>query len=79
MQTRFKRFSVIGGFVILLAILVADAYVTKRQLDEQVETGHRVSHTRQAQLQISAVESLLIDAETGQRGFLYTGDEQYLA
>ena len=79
MQTRFKRFSVIGGFVILLAILVADAYVTKRQLDEQVETGHRVSHTRQAQLQIGEVESLLIDAETGQRGFLYTGDEQYLA
>ena len=43
MQTRFKRFSVIGGFVILLAILIADAYVTKRQLDQQIETGLWVS------------------------------------
>ncbi len=78
MQTRFKRFSVIGGFAILLAILVADAYVTKRQLDQQIETGLWVTHTRQVQLQISEVESLLKDAETGQRGFLYTGDDQYL-
>ena len=68
MQTRFKRFSVIGGFVILLAILVADAYITKRQLDQQIETGLWVSHTRQVQLQLSEVESLLKDAETGQRG-----------
>jgi PAS domain S-box-containing protein len=79
MQTRFKRFSVVGGFVILLAILLADAWVTKRQLNQQIETGLWVSHTRQVQLQISDVESLLKDAETGQRGFLYTGDEQYLA
>jgi PAS domain S-box-containing protein len=79
MQTRFKRFSVVGGFVILLAILLADAYVTKRQLDQQIETGLWVTHTRQVQLQISDVESLLKDAETGQRGFLYTGEEQYLA
>jgi len=79
MQTRFKRFSVIGGFIILLAILVADAYVIKRQLDRQIETGHWVSHTRQVQLELSEVESLLKDAETGQRGFLYTGGEQYLA
>jgi PAS domain S-box-containing protein len=78
MQTRFKRFSVIAGFVILLAVLIADAYITKRQLDQQIETGLWVSHTRQVQLQISQVESLLKDAETGQRGFLYTGGEQYL-
>ena len=78
MQTRFKRFSVIGGFIILLAILVADAYITKRQLDEQIETGLWVSHTRQVQLELGEVGSLLTDAETGQRGFLYTGGEQYL-
>src|ERR1700752_4482809 len=78
MQTRFKRFSVIGGFIILLGILVADAYITKRQLDQQIETGLWVSHTRQVQLQLSELESTLKDAETGQRGFLYAGEEQYL-
>lgn len=78
MQTQFKRVSVVGSFLILLAILIADAYVTKRQLDQQIETGLWLSHTRQVQLQIGEVESLLKDAETGQRGFLYTGSEPYL-
>ena len=79
MQTRFKRFSVIGAFLVLLLILVADAFVTKRQLDQQIKTGIWLSHTRQVQLEISQVESLLKDAETGQRGFLYTGGDHYLA
>ena len=78
MQTQLKRFSVVGGFLILLAILIADAYVTKRQLDQQIETGLWLNHTRQVQLEIGEVESLLKDAETGQRGFLYTGNEQYI-
>lgn len=78
MQSQFKRFSVVGGFLILLAILIVDAYVTKRQLDQQIETGLWLNHTRQVQLQIGEVESLLKDAETGQRGFLYTNGEQYL-
>ncbi len=30
-------------------------------------------------LQLSNTESLLKDAETGQRGYLYTGDPRYLA
>ncbi|MGA9585231.1 MAG: CHASE3 domain-containing protein [Terracidiphilus sp.] len=79
MQTRFKRFSVIGGFIILLAVLIADAYITKRQLDQQIETGLWVTHSRQVQLELRKVETLLEDAETGQRGFLYTGEELYLA
>lgn len=78
MQTRFKRFSVVGGFIILLAVLIADAYITKRQLDEQIETGLWVTHSRQVQLELREVETLLEDLETGQRGFLYTGEEQYL-
>lgn len=79
MQATFKRFSVIGGFTLLLAILIVDAYVTKRQLDQQVKTGFWVNHTHQVQLELSETESLLKDAETGQRGFLYTAEEQYLA
>jgi len=78
MQTRFKRFGVIGGFIVLLAVLIADTYVTWRQLNQQIETGIWVNHTRQVELQLGEVESLLKDAETGQRGFLYTGSSQYL-
>jgi PAS domain S-box-containing protein len=78
MQARFKRFSVIGGFAILLAVLLADAYITKQRLDEQISSGVWVIHTRQVEFELSQTESLLKDAETGQRGFLYTGEEKYL-
>src|ERR1017187_744614 len=79
MQTFYKRFSVIIGFVLLLILLVADAFVTRHQLGIQVETAAWVTHTRQVLLELSQTESLLKDAETGQRGYLYAGEEKYLA
>ena len=79
MQTRFKRFSVISGFALLLAVLLVNAAITKRQLDQQVATGLWVVHTHQVQVELSDTLALLTDAETGQRGYLYTGQEQYLA
>ncbi len=79
MQTRFKRFSVLTGFALLLAVLVVNAAITKRQLDRQVATGIWVVHTHQVQLKLNEALALLTDAETGQRGYLYTGQEQYLA
>jgi PAS domain S-box-containing protein len=79
MQTSFKRFSVIAGFALLLAVLIVNAAITKRQLDQQVATGIWVVHTHQVQLKLGETLALLTDAETGQRGYLYTGREQYLA
>ena len=37
-----------------------------------------MEHTQRVQLELATVESLLKDAETGQRGFLYTGEPRYL-
>ena len=79
MQIRFKRFGVITGFALLLAVLIVNAVITKKQLDQQIATGLWVVHTGQVQLKISETLVLLTDAETGQRGFLYTGEERYLA
>ncbi len=79
MQTSIKRLSVISGFTLLLALLIVNAVITKSQLDRQVATGLWVVHTNQVQLKVSETLELLTDAETGQRGFLYTGEEQYLA
>lgn len=79
MQTGFKKLSVISGFALLLAVLIVNAAITKRQLDRQVATGIWVVHTHQVQLELSEALALLTDAETGQRGYLYTGQQQYLA
>jgi PAS domain S-box-containing protein len=79
MQTFYKRFSVILGFGVLLAVLVASAWVTRRQLSAQVHNQYWVQHTYEVQVQLNETQSLVTDAETGQRGYLYTGDRKYLA
>lgn len=78
MRVIYKRFSVIAGFAVLLAVLVISAGITRRQIDVQDSTQARVTHTQDVLLELARFESLLKDAETGQRGFLYTGDASYL-
>jgi PAS domain S-box-containing protein len=77
MQTAYKRLSVITGFGLLL-LLILNALITRRQFGEQVESQAWVAHSRLVLYDLSQTESLLKDAETGQRGFLYTGDPKYL-
>jgi PAS domain S-box-containing protein len=79
MQTLHRRLSVIAGFTLLLAVLIANALITRRQLGVQEGDEAWVIHTQQVRFELSRTVSLIKDAETGQRGFLYTGDPKYLA
>jgi len=79
MQIPYRRIGVIVGFSLLLALLVFNAIVTRVQLGAQVGAESWVSHTRQVLLAVSQLELLVVDAETGQRGYLYTGDKRYLS
>jgi PAS domain S-box-containing protein len=78
MRLVYKRFSVIGGFTILLAVLVMNTAITRRQIAVQNSNQGWVDHSQQVQLELATVVSLLKDAETGQRGYLYTGEARYL-
>ena len=79
MQPFYQRFSVITGFTALLVLLLINGLIIRRQVAVQVQNQHLVRHTQDVLLQISETESLLKDAETGQRGYLYTGELRYLA
>ena len=78
MQPFYKRFSVVTGFLLLLLLLVANSIVIRRQLAVQVMNQVWLYHTQQVLLEVSETESLLKDAETGQRGYLYTHEPRYL-
>ena len=78
MRQIYKQFSVISGFAILLAVLVINAAVTRQRIAIQDSNQGWVEHTQRVQLELTTVESLLKDAETGQRGYLYTGEAKYL-
>lgn len=79
MQPRLRQFSLVAGFVLLACLLVGNAILTYRALYAQIDTGRWVMHTRQVRLELWRAETLLVDAETGQRGYLLTGDPKYLA
>lgn len=73
-----RRFSIIFGFGVFILVLIAAFGVTRGELALQLQSNFRVAHTRQVLLEIARTQSLLQDAETGQRGFLYTGQSRYL-
>jgi PAS domain S-box-containing protein len=79
MHVLVKRFSVIAGFSVLILMLIAGAELTSRQQRIQANNEVWVEHTRQVLLELETTESLLKDAETGQRGLLLTKDSRYLA
>ncbi len=66
------------GFGIAVAMLLIVGGVAYRSTDALVENNRSVTHTHQVLESVARVLSLMKDAETGQRGFLLTGDEVYL-
>ena len=68
---------------IALAILAAlalalNARLTVLNVRRMTDASALVSHTHRVMEKVQAVQSSLQDAETGQRGFLITGEPRYL-
>lgn len=78
MKNSVKRFSVVIGFSALVILLLINGAVIRRGIEAQVDAHYWVEHTQQVLLELAQIDSLLTQAESGQRGFLYTGSEQYL-
>jgi methyl-accepting chemotaxis protein len=66
------------GFAISFVLLLGIGSVAYRAIDTITKTSYWVAHTHSVLEHVAAVLSLLKDAETGQRGFVVTGDESYL-
>jgi len=78
MQAIYKRASVVFGFVLLATVLVANAWLTTRQIESQVAGHQLLAHAQMVLLEVTQLQLLVDDAETGQRGYLYTGQLEYL-
>lgn len=66
------------GLAALCVLLLANAFVRYRATQQLIGASHWVEHTLAVDSQLQLVGSLLKDAETGQRGFLLTGEPGYL-
>jgi len=79
MRSTHKRFGVISGFVLVLVLLAINTVVLRHQLATQVGNQEWFSRSRRVVQELRNTDSLLKDAESGQRGYLYTGKVDYLA
>ncbi|HEY9780137.1 MAG TPA: CHASE3 domain-containing protein [Leptolyngbyaceae cyanobacterium] len=66
------------GFGLTLTILVINAGITYRNIQKAIATSNWVSHTNEVLAALEGTLSTLKDAETGQRGYLITGRENFL-
>jgi PAS domain S-box-containing protein len=75
MKTIHKIFVGLAGATLLVALVTAVSFWTFSQIKEAAEAR---SHTFIVLGSASRLTTALIDAETGQRGYLLTGDESFL-
>jgi methyl-accepting chemotaxis protein len=66
------------GFGLSLLVLIAVALVAFQGAQQLVQTTEGLVESRDQARAVREVRMLLLDAETGQRGFLLTGEERYL-
>jgi methyl-accepting chemotaxis protein len=79
MTTRWTVGTKIGaGFALALAILVVIGGVSYRSTGKLTDTAASVAHTHEVLQHLEAMLSDMKDAETGQRGYLITGEDRYL-
>ncbi len=66
------------GFLLALALLVTISVIAFRNANALIETNREVVRTHEVLAALDQVLSELRDSETGQRGYLITGEEPYL-
>jgi len=67
----------VGSFFVL-ALLAVNAGISTRAIRKIASQGQWVAHTQQVLAAAEHTGNLIADAETGQRGYLLTGDQSYL-
>ena len=66
------------GFWLAIGLIVGTSLLAFFSLRQLLTVGSSVDRTQEILFQLEHVNSLLKDANTAQRGFILTGDEQYL-
>ncbi len=68
----------VSGAGVVVALLVANVALTFTNIRQLHDDAYWVAHTREVLTGLENVLSLAKDAETGQRGFVITGEPRYL-
>jgi len=68
-----------GGFALAGLVLVVIAGVGFRSTANLIENDHLVEHTHSVRATLAELAALVVDTETGTRGYVISGDDAFLA
>jgi methyl-accepting chemotaxis protein len=66
------------GFAVSFVLLLGIGTISYRGIDSLTRTSYLVAHSHKVLEHLASLSGLMKDAETGQRGFVITGQESYL-
>ena len=66
------------GFGIVFLVVLISSIVSEITTNTLEDSSRWVAHSYQVKEKLADLEKTLVDAETGQRGFIFTGKEEYL-
>lgn len=69
---------ILAGFISCAVVLIAVAVFSFRNSEKFISTSRWVSHTNRVLFEMENLIANAVDAETGERGYIITGDEAYL-
>ncbi|MFI7540717.1 methyl-accepting chemotaxis protein [Actinoplanes sp. NPDC049599] len=72
------KYRLVAAFTVPLLVLCVVGWLAHRNTGTLENTSGQVTHTYQVLGALDTVTSTLKDAETGQRGYLITGEDRYL-
>ncbi|HEX4084014.1 MAG TPA: response regulator [Chthoniobacteraceae bacterium] len=75
----WSSLSLLASVLVLVAFFIITAWAAFLNTRTVRDAAHKVDESRGLVSEMEDVLSLLKDAETGQRGYVITGDEKYLA
>src|SRR5437588_649156 len=66
------------GFVVIVVVLIATLFVSLANLRRVYEAAGSVAHTNAVRAALQQLLATVVDAETGERRFVITGQPAYL-
>lgn len=70
--------NIVAGFGLVLLLIGSLGWISNRSTRQFIDNSRWVSHTHEALEKLEGILSLMKDVETGQHGYVVTGNERYL-
>src|ERR1044072_5406884 len=77
MKSNFKR-NLLIGFSVSMIVLLVSTVASYISINNLLRSSDLVTHTNNVIIHLKEIHTALIDAETGQRGYLLTGEKEFL-